>query len=104
MYATIGTVLRGANPNEGSSGSPTIPMWSQIQEIIGDLDDLETEAKNNLVSAINEAAKSGGVGCDCTSATDDEIIDALYETGIISPITDSDCKIFLVDDNNILTL
>ena len=104
VYATIGTVLRGANPNEGSSGSPTIPTWQQIQEIIGDLDDLETEAKNNLVSAINEAAKSGGVGCDCTSATDDEIIDALYETGIISPITDSDCKIFLVDDNNILTL
>ena len=104
VYATIGVVLRGANPNEGSSGSPTIPTWQQIQEIIGDLDDLETEAKNNLVSAINEAAKSGGVGCDCTSATDDEIIDALYETGIISPITDSDCKIFLVDDNNILTL
>ena len=104
VYATIGTVLRGANPNEGSSGSPTIPTWQQIQEIIGDLDDLETEAKNNLVSAINEAAKSGGVGCNCTSATDDEIIDALYETGIISPITDSDCKIFLVDDNNILTL
>lgn len=104
VYATIGTVLRGVNPNEGSSGSPTIPTWQQIQEIIGDLDDLETEAKNNLVSAINEAAKSGGVGCDCTSATDDEIIDALYETGIISPITDSDCKIFLVDDNNILTL
>ena len=104
VYATIGTVLRGANPNEGSSGSPTIPTWQQIQEIIGDLDDLETEAKNNLVSAINEAAKSGGGGCDCTSATDDEISDALYETGIISPITDSDCKIFLVDDNNILTL
>ena len=56
VYATIGTVLRGANPNEGSSGSPTIPMWSQIQEIIGDLNNLETEAKNNLVAAINEAA------------------------------------------------
>ena len=106
VYATIGTVLRGANPNEGSSGSPTIPTWQQIQEIIGDLNDLETEAKDNLVAAINEAAKSGGGSgsCECTSATDDEIIDALYETGIISPITDSDCKIFLVDDNNILTL
>ena len=27
VYATIGIVLRGANPNEGSSGSPTIPTW-----------------------------------------------------------------------------
>lgn len=106
VYATIGTVLRGANPNEGSSGSPTIPTWQQIQEIIGDLDDLETEAKNNLVAAINEAAKSGGSGggCECTSATDDEIIDALYETGIINPVADNGGKILLADDNNILTL
>lgn len=106
VYATIGTVLRGANPNEGSSGSPTIPTWQQIQEIIGDLNDLETEAKNNLVAAINEAAKSGGGsgGCDCTSATDDEIIDALYETGIINPVADNGGKILLADDNNILTL
>ena len=103
VYATIGVVLKGADPSGDVSVDPTLPVWAQMQEIIGDLDDLETEAKNNLVSAINEAAKSGG-GCDCTSATDDEIIDALYETGIISPITDSDCKIFLVDDNNILTL
>ena len=106
VYATIGTVLRGANPNEGSSGSPTIPTWQQIQEIIGDLNDLETEAKDNLVAAINEAAKSGGGSgsCECTSATDDEIIDALYETGIISPVTDSGGKILLASDNNILTL
>ena len=103
VYATIGTVLRGANPNEGSLGSPTIPTWQQIQEIIGNLDDLETEAKNNLVSAINEAAKSGG-GCGCASATDDEIIDALYETGIISPVVDNSGKILLADDYNILTL
>lgn len=35
-----------------------------IQNQIGDLADLETTAKNNLVAAINEARKSGGAGGD----------------------------------------
>ena len=47
---------------------------------------------------------SGGGGCDCASATDDEIIDVLYETGIINPVADNGGKILLADDNNILTL
>lgn len=33
-----------------------------LQRQIGDLDDLATEAKENLVAAINEAAESGGAG------------------------------------------
>ena len=36
--------------------------WAQIQAQIGDLSDLTTEDKTNLVAAINEAAKSGGGG------------------------------------------
>ena len=47
---------------------------------------------------------SGGGGCDCASATDDEIIDVLYETGIMSPVADNGGKILLADNNNILTL
>lgn len=35
---------------------------------------------------------------------DDDIIDTLYETGIISPVTDSSGAILLASDNNILTL
>lgn len=34
--------------------------WKQLQAQIGNLGDLETEAKDSLVAAINEAAKSGG--------------------------------------------
>ncbi len=34
--------------------------WAQLQAQIGDLGDLATEEKGNLVAAINEAAKSGG--------------------------------------------
>ena len=43
------------------------PDLSTIQRQIGDLSDLTTEAKENLVAAINEAAASGGSGsmaCD----------------------------------------
>ena len=34
----------------------------------------------------------------------DSVIDVLYETGFISPVIDSSGAIFIVSDNNILTL
>ena len=62
VYATIGIVLKGADPSGDVSADPTLPVWAQIQESIGNINDLNTEAKNNLVAAINEAAQSGGGG------------------------------------------
>ena len=35
---------------------------------------------------------------------DDDIINVLYETGIINPVTDNGGKILLAADSNILTL
>ena len=102
VYATIGVVLRGANPNEGSSGSPTIPMWSQIQEIIGDLNDLETEAKNNLVAAINEAAQTGSGGD--ASMTDDDILECLIDTDMLSAVKDADGKILTDETRKIILM
>lgn len=37
-----------------------VKTWSDLQSQIGDLANLATEEKDNLVAAINEAAKSGG--------------------------------------------
>lgn len=37
-------------------------------------------------------------------ATDDDIINVLYETGIINPVADNGGKILLAADSNILTL
>ena len=102
VYATIGVVLRGANPNEGSSGSPTIPMWSQIQEIIGDLNDLETEAKNNLVAAINEAAQTGSGGD--ASMTDDDILECLIDTDMLSAVKDADGAILTDETGKIILM
>ena len=39
-----------------------VKTWSDLQSQIGDLANLATEKKNNLVAAINEAAQSGGGG------------------------------------------
>ena len=62
VYANIGVVQKGADPSDDVSADPTLPVWAQTQAMIGNLNDLTTEAKNNLVSAINEAAQSGGGG------------------------------------------
>lgn len=37
-----------------------VKTWSDLQSQIGSLGDLETESKDSLVAAINEAARSGG--------------------------------------------
>lgn len=39
-----------------------VKMWSDLQAQIGNLADLATDEKGNLVAAINEAAQSGGGG------------------------------------------
>lgn len=66
VWATIGFVRPAADPNEDPSTNPTLPIWGQIINLIGNLNNLTTEAKNNLVAAINEIAQggSGGGGSD----------------------------------------
>ena len=46
-----------------------VKTWEKLQSEIGDLAGLETKAKENLVAAINEAAKSGGESYTLPQAT-----------------------------------
>lgn len=62
VWVSLGKVQPAAEPSGDPSTAPTLPVWAQLQEIIGDLADLTTKAKNNLVAAINEAAKTGSGG------------------------------------------
>ena len=62
VWVSLGKVQPAAEPSGNPSTDPTLPVWAQLQEIIGDLADLTTKAKNNLVAAINEAAKTGSGG------------------------------------------
>lgn len=60
VWVSLGKVQPGADPSGDVSADPDLPVWQQLQKQIGDLDDLKTYNKGNLVAAINEARNSGG--------------------------------------------
>lgn len=60
VWVSLGKVQPAADPSGDPSTDPTLPVWAQLQKQIGDLDDLQTYNKGNLVDAINEARSSGG--------------------------------------------
>ena len=60
VWVSLGKVQPGADPSGDASTDPSLPVWAQLQSQIGDLDDLQTYNKGNLVDAINEARNSGG--------------------------------------------
>lgn len=62
VWVTLGKVMPAAEPSGDPGADPTLPVWAQLQNQIGDLDDLKTYNKGNLVDAINEARSSGGSG------------------------------------------
>ena len=62
VWVSLGKVQPGADPSGDASADPSLPVWAQLQSQIGDLNDLKTYNKGNLVDAINEARSSGGSG------------------------------------------
>lgn len=62
VWVSLGKVQPGADPSGDETADPALPVWQQLQKQIGDLDDLKTYNKDNLVAAINEARSSGGSG------------------------------------------
>lgn len=75
VWVTLGKVMPAAEPSGDPAAEPTLPIWAQLQEQIGDLNDLKTYNKETLVAAINEARNSGGGsgGGGIASAQIDEI-------------------------------
>lgn len=60
VWVSLGKIQPGADPSGDETADPSLPVWAQLQKQIGDLDDLKTYNKGNLVDAINEARNSGG--------------------------------------------
>ena len=60
VWVTLGKVMPAAEPSGDPGADPTLPIWAQMQNQIGNLADLKTYNKGNLVAAINEARNSGG--------------------------------------------
>lgn len=74
IWADLGIVRDSANPSGDTSTDPSLPVWAQIQSMIGNLEELDTTAKNNLVAAVNEALIKGGGAVD--EAEIQRIVDA----------------------------
>lgn len=55
VWAKTKPVKPGADPSGDESTVPDLPVWEQILTMIGSLENLDTDAKENLVAAINEA-------------------------------------------------
>lgn len=49
-------ILPGIQPSGDPSTDPELPVWAQLQAMIGNPEDLETQARENLVAAVNELA------------------------------------------------
>lgn len=59
IWADLGFVRDAANPSGDTTTDPALPVWAQLKAMIGNLDELDTEVKNNLVAAVNEALAKG---------------------------------------------
>lgn len=70
--------------------------FDRLRAEIGELSALQTNAKNNLVAAINEAAASGGA--DTGADTPEDAVELLAVSGIVQPVADTNGKLY-VDGN-----
>ena len=61
IWASLGTIQEGASPGQDTQ-PPTPTVYEQLLADIGNLDDLDTNAKDSLVAAINEVFTTGGGG------------------------------------------
>lgn len=64
IWADLGFVREAANPSGDTTTDPSLPVWAQIQAMIGNLDELETTARDDLVAAVNEVLTKGGGAVD----------------------------------------
>ena len=80
VWVTLGKVMPAAEPSGDPGADPTLPVWAQLQNQIGDLDELKTYNKGNLVDAINEARSSGGSGTGGYTIGDGLKLDAATNT------------------------
>lgn len=84
IWARVDQIRPGANPSGDEGTDPSLDVWAQIMAMVGDPAQLETEAKESLVAAVNElAARSGGTA-------DPEDVKAIVEAYLAAnpPVTE----------------
>lgn len=86
VWATVGTLKPGAQSTGNLAQPPSPTPYDRIMAAIGDLSQLDTEAKESLVAAVNEVAKSGGSGGDSSQNGEDgaTFTPSVTEAGMLS--------------------
>lgn len=84
IWTELGLVNGAAAPSGDTSSDPSLPVWAQIQGMIGNLDDLDTDAKSSLVTAVNEALTKGGGEVDPVAVQ--KIVDDYLKANPPSPV------------------
>lgn len=62
IWAEIGPIIAGVPTEFNQPGGNGPSLWMQILGMIGDLKALNTEARDNLVNAVNEVLEKAGAG------------------------------------------
>lgn len=93
-------IAEGALTHATAIADPTPDIYQQIISSIGDLTELTTASKDNLVHAINEAAQTGSG----SGLTEDDALESLDECDILHPAAADDVTIFTDDMEFVLTI
>lgn len=72
--------------------------FDRLQRQIGNLSDLQTDAKGNLVAAINEAAASGGAD------SPEDAVELLAVSGIVQPVADANGKLYVNENGKLFVI
>ena len=65
IWANVGIIHEGASLEGDVTNKPSLPIWKELENDIGNLFNLKTKAKSNLVEAINEVyAEMNGIETD----------------------------------------
>ena len=93
IWANVCVICDGVNPDGDVSTAPTLPVWQRLWNSIGNLLGLTTNAKGNLVEAINEVnsiALAGGIESDTTLTQSGKAADAKATGDAIKSLTAED--------------
>lgn len=85
------SILGGSETEAAASQAVRNEFVRVLLEQVGDLSKLQTEAKDNLVDAVNEAASTGGTG----AIAPEDAVELLAAAGVAEPVTDADGKLYV---------
>lgn len=101
--STARTIIHESQSHKESEDMPPrhVPWWQKvlaaIRGVVRSVNGVTPDEDGNVQIEV------GGAECECEAATDDEIVEALFEMGALPAITDENGAI-LTDENNAILM